>query len=187
VVLAGAAAVAAGARSRYVRPRLYATLIGLLCGAFVVVTNTLAGFWETTYREQQRIGAEIRAQLPDLPAGSAVIVDGVCLERGGAYVFTGARDVRGLLWSLYGRRDLDGTAISQRPVLTATGIEVPTYSRTVVLPYGERLIVYNGATGAITRLPDERAALRYVARPQSGANLRCPPGFAWRGDLAAAP
>jgi hypothetical protein len=141
----------------------------------------------STYREQQRISAEIRAQLPDLPAGSAVLIDGVCLERGGAYVFTGARDVRGLLWSLYRRRNLEGTAVSQRPTVTATGIEVPTFSRTVVLPYGEHLVVYNGATGAITRLPDERSARDYFARPESGANLRCPPGFAWRGDVAAAP
>ena len=58
-----APAIAAGVRSRHVRPRLYATLVGLLCSAFVVVTNALAGFWESTYRELQRIAARIRTHF----------------------------------------------------------------------------------------------------------------------------
>ena len=163
------------------RRAVFAAGVGLLCGAFFIVTNTLARFWVSAYQEQGQIVADIQESLPRLSPGSAVIVDGVCLERGGAYVFTGHRDVRGVLTIRYGQESLRASAITKRPSLLAHGLSIHTFGRPDFFRYGEQLIIYNVARHRAYRLVSRESAERYFRFSQFQPERDCPPGFAWRG------
>jgi hypothetical protein len=164
--------------------RAFAVALGVLCSAGCLVTNTLAGFWKGAYREQQRIVAGMTATLPHLRRGSAVIVDGVCLERGGAYVFTGKRDVTGVLRVRYDAPMLRGGALGDRPDLQREALELPTRKAALRFPYGADLIVYNAARRRAHRLPSRRAAVAYFESSGFSPRDDCPAGFAWRGPVS---
>jgi hypothetical protein len=163
------------------RRTVFASGVGLLCGAFFVITNTLAGFWVSAYDAQRQIVARLQMDLPELAPGSVIIIDGVCLERGGAYVFTGRRDVAGVLAIRYRQPMLKASAITTPPQILDTGISVRNFGAPIFFPYGETLILYNPARRRVVRLVDREHAERYFER--SGFRPEdCPPGFAWRGE-----
>jgi hypothetical protein len=156
--------------------------VGLLCGAGFVVTNTLARFWVSAYNEQREIVRHLGADVPRLSPGSAVIIDGACFERGGAYVFTGHRDVRGVLTIRYGQSDVDGSAITKPPKIMSGGLSVHTFGESDFFPYGETLIIYNVAERRAYRLVDRERARRYFDESGFRPQQDCLSGFAWRGE-----
>lgn len=160
---------------------IFAIGVGLLCGAGFIVTNTLARFWVSAYGEQREIVGRLLADVPRLAPGAALIVDGACLERGGAYIFTGHRDVTGILAIRYGETGLRGSAITKAPEITKRGLSVHTFGTPDFFHYGETLLVYNVAQRRVHRVVDRQSARRYF----EGAGFRpeedCLRGFSWRG------
>ena len=65
---------------------VYSFLVGLLCYSSLLLVNALGGFWAESWRDQQRVLADIEAHLPPPDKGSAVIIDGVCPYIGPAIV-----------------------------------------------------------------------------------------------------
>jgi len=156
-------------------------VVGLLCGAMMLVTNTLARFWESAADEQERIIAAMTAAIPDLRPDSTVVIDGVCLERGGAYIFTGKRDVTGVLQVHYRASGLRGSAITNRPRAEPRGLRLFTFREPDIFPYGPNLIVFDARRGESHRLVDRARALRYFSASGFSPGEDCPAGFAWRG------
>jgi hypothetical protein len=181
VLVGTVAALASLVRHPRLSRLLYATAVAVLCASGFVVTNTLARFWSSAYEAQRGIVVDLRTEVPELAPGSALILDGVCLERGGAYVFTGHRDVRGVLTVRYGQPDIRGSAITKTPVLQARGISVQTVGEPDFFPYGRSLLVYNAAQRRAHRLRDRPSAERYFRRAQFDPLRDCLPGFSWRG------
>ena len=177
----GVAAAVAGLLAWALPRRAFAVAVGAFCGAACIVTNTLARFWESAYREQQRIVAGMTSALPDLPAGATVVIDGVCLERGGAYVFTGKRDVTGVLQVRYTAPGVRGSAITNPPRIGEQGIMVFTLREPDLLRYRPALIVYDASRRRAYRLRSRRQALAYFRGSNFSPRRDCLPGFAWRG------
>lgn len=154
-------------------------LLAALCTAGFLINNTLAADWAKAYRDQQRIVAEIQEQFPTLPAGTTLLVDGICPEVGSAPVFQSAKDLAGALIIAYQDPTLYAIAIPPAVTITETGLalqngEGKDYG---FYPYRENIVLYHEGEEKRYDLHDEAAAHHYFAQhiPHRG----CPPGFAW--------
>ena len=175
--------VVAGAASLFPRPRwrraAFGTGAGLLCAAAFVITNTQARFWVDAYDKQQQIGDQIASDVPALPRGGALILDGVCLEKGGAWVLTGARDLPGLLDLRYGAEQLRAATISRPVVVDPGGIHVKAFNSVAFFRYENGLVVYNYRRRSTYRLRNQGDAEHYFASRQFRPERDCPTVFAW--------
>jgi len=192
VFIAGAIGVAMtfvgglGWASTWVLPRAWqrpAVCLGVavLGATGFLINNTLAAYWVTAYQEQQSILEELHAPVEALPADSDLILDGVCLERGGAYLFTGHRDLGSALRLRTGDETLSATALTNPPDLQAAGLALLTYGEPTYYTYGQNLYVYHYEQKVLHRLPDAASARAYFASNRRGLapERDCPPGFAW--------
>jgi hypothetical protein len=172
--------------SRRIRIGAFCLLITSLCLCGFLINNTLAAFWIAAYRQQQAIVQDIRTHFSALPAGTTLILDGVCLEHGGAYIFTGKRDLAGVLIMAYRDRSLWATVISHSPKIEADGLTIETYG-TVSYPYSDRLLVYNITSQESARLTDAATTQRYFQSTAFKPERDCPAGFAWNWNAATSP
>lgn len=183
MVFAGAAGwVSTWLPARQAQAALFCTLVAGLAGTGFLITNTLAQFWGQAYDRQQAILSELRHTLPAPPPESTLILDGECLEQGGAYVFTGGRDLAGLVGLLYQDRSLWATAIIERPEVTPEGVTVHTYRKESFYPFGPKLFAYHIPTATAYPLDDFRAAQHYFQESGFDPEQDCGPGFAWGGN-----
>jgi hypothetical protein len=166
------------------RKSVFCLLITLLCIAGFLINNTLASFWRTAYGRQQEIIRDIRQNIPTLSPGSILILDGTCLEHGGAYIFTGGRDIAGVMIIAYHDKSLRATAILQEPKIGEQGVMIFTYRRETYYPYSEKLLLYNAGEKRVYQLTDATAARHYFQHSHFNPDEDCPPGFAWGWNAA---
>ena len=161
-------------------PRLYAAAAGTLCAAGVLITTTLAGFWVSAYREEQRVLTAIREALPTMPPGTTLLLDGVCPYEGPAIVFESSWDLAGALRTLYQNPAIVADVVSPRLVVTETHVITRSYSDVVTsYPIDERLVVFDYRTRQTYRLANATAARVYFDSARLGA--ACPPGVPGEG------
>ena len=165
--------------SGWLRWQFWCGSVALLAASGALIINTLAGYWVAAYAREVSLLSELRTRLPDLPHGSTVILDGVCLEQGGAYVFTGHRDIGPALQSLYDDDTLWAAAITHSPKMTAVGLTLLTHTDYNTYPYGASLIVYQASQQHLYVLTDQAAAEAWQAASNFAPEVDCPPGFAW--------
>lgn len=157
----------------------FCLLVSLLASSGFLIINTLASFWITAYQGQQVILEEMQTRIAVLPAGSTLILDGVCLERGGAYLFTGKRDLASALWVVYGDPSLQATVLSSSPQVGEQGLSILTYRSIDFYPYGEDLLIYNVPQKRLYPLTNTSTARQYFDSSGFVPEQDCPPGFAW--------
>jgi hypothetical protein len=153
-------------------------LAGLSTAGFLI-NNTLARYWAEAYQEQQRLVAEIQRQFPTLPAGTTLLVDGVCPEIGPAPLFQSAKDLAGALIIAYQQPTLYAIAIPPTVTVTPTGLSLQNAEGKDYgfYPYRTRFILYHQGEEKRYNLNNSTAARDYF---QSHLPHRsCPPGFAW--------
>jgi hypothetical protein len=150
----------------------------LVTSGFLII-NTLASFWITAYQGQQQILGKMLEDLPTLPSGSTLILDDVCLERGGAYLFTGTRDLASALWLAYGDKSLNATVLSNSPQIEEQGLFIQTYNHNDFYPYGKDLLVYDFSGEKVYPLRNVKMARQYFEQTGFIPEEDCPPGFAW--------
>lgn len=80
--VAGAAWLASFAPRGRWRRAVLCGLVALVCSGGFTVVSTLASFWIAASRAQHAILADIREQVPALPPGATLILDGVCQYEG---------------------------------------------------------------------------------------------------------
>ncbi|MBA2332865.1 MAG: hypothetical protein H0V94_08775 [Actinobacteria bacterium] len=100
--------------------------------------------------------------------------------RGGAYAFTGTRDLSGLLVVRYGDESLEGSVIhTYEPRIDRAGVAIRTFRTYRLFRYGPHLLHYEARTGRVSALTDRPAAERALGA--SGDRLRddCREEFAW--------
>jgi hypothetical protein len=175
--------VLAGVASLFTRlggPRVaFGTLAGLLCAAAFVITNTQARFWVGAYEKQREIDSRIASDVEALPHDGVLILDGVCLQRGGAWILTGARDLTGLLRLRHGREEIKAAAISRPVLIDSDGIRIKAFNDVAFFPYDGNLLVYNYRRRATYRLRRQADAEAYFTSRQFRPERDCPTVFAW--------
>ncbi|MBA3432478.1 MAG: hypothetical protein H0U08_00120 [Actinobacteria bacterium] len=153
-----------------------------LAAAGVLVTNTIAGYWESAYARQQDVMERLERVLPQDPSNTIVLLDRICPEIGPGIIFLGHYDLAGALRTKYRDTTIaadvmtaDVQAANSAVVIGTTWVGV-TERR--VYPYKRRLLVYDWRRDSLVRLPDQDAARDYLRRTP---RIACPPprSFAW--------
>lgn len=158
---------------------IFCLLISSLASSGFLIINTLASFWITAYQGQQSILREMQENIATFPSGSTLILDGACLEHGGAYLFTGKRDLASALWIASRDQSLKATIISNSPQVGEQGLSILTYKKKDFYPYGEDLLIYNFPEKRLYPLSNADVAKQYFERTGFVPEQACPPGFAW--------
>lgn len=164
------------------RQTVFALSVGLLAATGVLVTNTIAGYWQEASQRQREVLAGLRAVLPAHPSSTTVILDGTCAEIGPGIVFGTHYDLAGALQTIYRdptiRADITTRALDVEPHRVVASTRVYDHVEVVSYPYGRRLLLYDWRRRRSYVLPDAAAARRYAARAPA---MSCPPqrSFAW--------
>jgi hypothetical protein len=161
------------------RQTLFCLAVSLLAGTGFLINNVLASYWIKAYTEQQSILNDLKENVPALPVGSTFVLDGVCLEKGGAYLFTGKRDLTSALWMVYGDPSLHATVLASSAKIAENGLSVATYNNNDIYPYGKNLLIYSFSQKKLYSLTDADAARQYFQSTNFVPERDCPPGFAW--------
>jgi hypothetical protein len=161
------------------RQTLFCLAVSLVASSGFLINNTLASYWIDAYAGQQKLLDDIKENIPALPVGSTLILDGVCLEKGGAYLFTGKRDLTSTLWMVYGDPSLQATVLASSAKIAENGLSVLTYNNTDVYPYGKNLLIYSATQEKLYSLMNADTARQYFQSTNFVPERDCPPGFAW--------
>jgi hypothetical protein len=160
-------------------PGLFCVSVSMLGATGFLINNTLASYWITAYIAQQQTLNEIQQNVPTLPAASTFILDGVCLQQGGAYLFTGKRDLTASLWMVYGDPTLNATVLASSAQIGEEGLSIVTYNSKDTYSYGKDLLIYNFIQEKLYALTDADTARQYFRSTNFVPERNCPPGFAW--------
>ncbi len=172
----GAGLASALLPSAWLRRSVFPSAIALLCLCGFLIINANAKFWITAYAEQQRVLADIRANITSLPAGSTLILDGVCPYIGPGIVFEGEWDLAGALQIIYRDSKLRADVVTQKlevgeDRLTTSMYGVPRHYR-----YGDNLLLYDLRQKAVHRLVDAEITRSYFAARRLDHSIGCPEG-----------
>jgi hypothetical protein len=159
----------------------FASLIAIVSAAALARLEFVERYWAEAPMLRRQVLQAARADLADVPAGSTVILDGVCPYHGPAVVFESGWDVGSAL-SLALDRQLLGDAVSPRMRLTRSGLDTQIYDQPAHYPYGPNLLIYDPRRHVLVRLTDSTAARRYFTRPDR-QSIHCPTGYVGQGVL----
>ncbi|HSJ07795.1 MAG TPA: hypothetical protein VK936_13910 [Longimicrobiales bacterium] len=158
------------------RVRAFAGGIALIAACSTLITATVARFWVAASDMQQDIIAALARDVPELPVGAVLLLDGVCPFHGPAPVFATDWDVTGMLRIMYGDGSLRGDVIKSNTTATSTGIRTILFDDWInVYSYGELLRVYHAGSGRSYTLYDRTDAEVYFAAAAATGTASCPP------------
>jgi hypothetical protein len=157
------------------RARVFASAVAVLCAASVTITTALATFWIESAQHQDRILAQLSADLPRLDPHSTVLLSGVCPYIGPAIVFESSWDLRGALRILHRDHTLEADVTSGQVDVGDRGVTTRIYQAVVMHRYGAGLFAYDAPTRSVAVLRDQATAQHALAKrdcrgqPGSGA------------------
>jgi hypothetical protein len=180
IILAALVALAARAAPARFRRTAFSIAIVVLALAEVARLETIERYWAEAPTLQREVLAAARVDLKQLPAGSTVILHGVCPYHGPAVVFEAPWDTGPALSYALGR-EVTGDTVSPRMSLTPAGIATSIYKQPAFYPYGPGLFAYNPRLHLLVALTDAGAARRYFSTDRPP--MRCPKGYVGHGVL----
>lgn len=155
-------------------------LFALLIGAFVfhayLITGTLSVFWKEAYRMETEILHRIRTDVPQLPPGSTLLLDGTCPYHGPAPIFEASWDLEGAIRLLYGDPSLRADIVNPTLRVDDDGIHTAEHDWPSHYPFG-KIMVYHFALRRSSVLADRTAAEHYFREIDPDLSNGCPPGF----------
>lgn len=174
VALVGMIASAAAApRQRAV----FALLIAAAAVPAFVRLVEIESYWTQAPALQRQVLDAARSDLRAIPAGSTIILDGVCPYHGPAIVFETWWDVGGALTLTLGR-PVSGDVVSSRLSVTPAGLQTSIYEEPTLHPYSPELYIYDPRQHRVFPVPNPAAAHRYFEQRKP---MRCPHGYVGRG------
>jgi hypothetical protein len=158
------------------RQHLFSAVIAVFGASACLTVNTLASFWHAAYEREQVVLTAIRSELPTLPHGTTLILDGVCPYMGPAVVFESSWDLAGALKVLYRDPTLRANTVTPRMRVEPNALTTKIYSTISRYPYSDRLLVYDFTHHKAIPLPDAHAAFDYFATFLRDPSRGCPRG-----------
>jgi hypothetical protein len=157
------------------RRQLFCLSVATLGASGFLINNHIASYWIDAYRMEQAIIVEVEQAFPSLPAGSTLILDGVCPYRGPAVVFESNWDLAGVLMMRYGDYSLRADVVSPNMRIEADGLYTTIYGDERFYPYGN-LFVYHFGRDIVYQLSSYEIALLYFQNFTPDLANGCPPG-----------
>jgi hypothetical protein len=145
-------------------------LIGM-GGALII--GVVGDFWTQSFRIEKEILSDIQDHVPVVPAGTSLIVDGVCPYNGPAPVFNAAWDLSGALSLVYGHDGIEANIVTRSMTVEQNGLAVPTDAGPVVYPF-PNLYMYHFGRKTSYALPNAQAAQDYFSEIGTDRVTRCP-------------
>lgn len=177
MIFAATIAIAARAIFRQRHTTAFRLLITAVLFLGMLRLDTIDRYWAETPPLQRFVLESARRDLASAPAGSTIMLDGVCPYHGPGVLFETWWDT-GPALSFALNRPLTGDVVSPRMAVTTGGIETSIYKQPSFYPFGPRLFAYDVRRHVTAVLSDQRAAQDYFARRPP---LRCPKGYVARG------
>lgn len=150
--------------------RLAYALVAAYCACGAVASGAITSYWAAAAVQQAAVLHALRADVPVVPKGTTILLDGVCPYVGPGVVFEGDWDTTGALGILYNEPGLHGDVLTANSTVGASAIEKHIYGVTYRYAWSPSLIVYDFA------LRRRLHGMRDVARATAGNVRRCPPG-----------
>ncbi|MEZ5290903.1 MAG: hypothetical protein R2745_07475 [Vicinamibacterales bacterium] len=147
--------------------------LALVAASASLVTMLTASYWADASSEQQRVIAQLRQDVPTLPPGSRLLLDGLCPYRGAGTVFETDWDTSGLVRWIYRDASLSGDVLRPAPAIDGDAVITGIYEAVTRNPFDERLFVYDVDRRTLTPLPDADAAERYFSAARQVSRPAC--------------
>lgn len=160
--------------SRVWRKVILCTALAFVGMSTALIVAAVGNFWIESFRIQKEILFDIQNHVPEIPAGTTLILDGVCPHNGPAPVFNASWDLSGALSLLYGHYGIEANIVTQWMTVEQNGLTVPTNAGPAIYPFG-RLYVYHLGRKTVYALPDAQAAQTYFNDISTDRTVRCPP------------
>lgn len=162
-------------RHESLRRRVFAILIGLICGANCLTVCGIAHYWTDSSRRQSAIVSSARTHVTHLNGRSVLLLDGYCRYDGPSPVFETDWDTTGALQLAYHNFSLTGDVLSSSTHFTNTAVDTAEYGDPEAhYPYNKYLLVYNLQDRSLHILDSYPAAMRYVQEEHSTRSSDCP-------------
>jgi len=162
------------------RKALFSAVVGFIGMSGALVIDVLANFWVQSYRMQQELLSDIRAHIPAIPAGTTLLLDGVCPYNGPAHIFEAPWELSHALAIYYGHTGIEANIVKRGLTLGPNGVSIPSGLGPTIHPFGQ-LLVYHFARKASYALPDAQAAQSYFDNISTDRASRCPADFYGNG------
>ncbi len=160
-----------------IRKQFFSLAVVLLCMCGFLINNAIGAFWVSAFQRQQEVLAGIQEHFPAPPAGSTIILDGVCPYVGPGIVFDNQWDLRAALRLTYGDSTLEADIVRPNLKIEEQGISTSSYEQWKAFhPFSEKLFLYHFGQRNIYRLTNAETARRYFETSNPGYDNGCPPG-----------
>jgi hypothetical protein len=147
---------------------------------FCSVRNAdLASHWAQAYRIQKNVLRVAREDLATIPAGSVVILKGICPYVGPGITFETSWDTTGAL-SLTLQKRVKGDVASSRTIIGERGISTTMYDQTEHYAYADAVFVYEPYRRRLVAVKSQRVADREIGSSAEQCN-QCPESFVAHG------
>jgi hypothetical protein len=140
------------------RKALFSVIVGSIAMSGALTIDVLAKFWVESYRLQNDFLSDIRSHIPVIPAGTRLILDGICPYDGPAPVFEAPWDLSSALSIVYGHPGIKANIVTRELAVEPNGLIVPSGMGPILYPF-DQLIVYHFGHKKSYALPDAQAAL----------------------------
>lgn len=145
------------------RVKLFAAATAALCAIGFTLINTTGLYWGAAAATQRKVLAGLRQDVPTLPPGTALLLDGVCPYVGPAPVFETWWDFSSALRLVYNDNSLVGDVVKPGIEIAAEGIYTRMYGKRIGPYRYETLYVYDARGHRLQRLAAAHAARSYFA------------------------
>ncbi len=161
----------------------FCILTAFVCFSGILINNTIASFWMTSYQKQKAVLADIRNQFPSLPSGTAILIDGICPYEGPAVVFESRWDLAGVLKMTYEDHSIRGDIVTPKLSIEKDALSTALYGRIFYTRYtfGENLWIYNVKHRKAVQILDIKTARQYFREYNRNFNAECPQGHEGHG------
>jgi hypothetical protein len=148
-----------------------------------LVVSGIGFYWVDAANRQTAILRSVAANVPALPKGSILLLDGFCRYAGPGVVFETDWDATSAVRMALKDVSLTGDVVSSNAHFNETAVDTTMYGTAEGhYPYGDQLFVYNVAHNSLTGLKSKEDALSYLRAMNPSGDSGCAPGVEGDGS-----
>lgn len=165
----------------------FTATVAALCASGFIIINVVGLYWGAAAAQQRVVLAGLRRDVPTLPAGSTLLVDGLCPYVGPAPAFDSWWDISAALRLAYGDDSLAGDVVKPSLEIAEEGIYTHIWDKRIGPYRYDTLLVYNLQRRHVQSLSGPFAAREYFAAFNPTRDSGCRPSREGEGERIFVP